>query len=199
MEESTYYEFEPIHMQTDILYGESYAILDECTSWDFDTTFHYEVLYVAAEGIILKKFYRKKLDNVEILESHPLFQSSIWIIEETTSEIINAEDIIKVVAQDIYASKVPTNNGTYQYLVKRSKLFEQFFEDLYEEMNGYYSEDQSRAQEKWKFGEFLQSEYAVEFEHSEGTDIILSSCLGMMRKLNLTDQEMAEYFLKYNM
>lgn len=197
VEGSTYYEFEPTQMQTDILFGESYAILEECNKWEFDTTFHYEVLYVSDDGIILKKFYRKKLDNVQTLESHPLFQSAIWVIEETTSEYINEEDIIQIVTKDVYASKVPINSSTYRYLVDRSELFEQFFEDLYNEMDSYYNGNKQNAPEKWDFANFLQSEYGVQLEESEGADIVLSNCLGLMRKLNLTYQEMAEYFCKY--
>lgn len=197
VEGSTYYEFESIQMQTDVLFGESYAILEECNTWEIDTTFNYEVLYVSDEGIILKKFYRKKLDNVQTLESHPLFQSAIWVIEETASEYINEEDIIQIVTKDVYASKVPTNSSTYRYLVDRSELFEQFFEDLYSEMDSYYNGNKQNAPEKWDFANYLQTDYGIEFEPSEGADIVLSNCLGLMRKLNLTYQEMAEYFCKY--
>lgn len=184
-------------MQTDVLYGESYAILEEYNAWDLDTTFHYEVLYVSEDGMILKKFFRKNLNNVLSLESHPLFQSAIWIMEETASEYINVEDIIQIVSQDIYAVKVPTNNSTYRYLVKQSELFEPFFDDLYAEMDSYYQGDKRYAQEKIDFANFLQSNYAVQFEQSEGADIILSNCLGLMKKLNLSKHEMAEYFCKY--
>lgn len=198
MEGSTYYEFEPVQMQTDVLYAESYAVLEEDNTWDVDTTFHYEVLYVSDEGLILKKFYRKKLDNVQTLEFHPLFQSTtIWMIEETASEYINVEDIIQIVTKDVYASKVPTNSSTYRYLLERSELFQQFFEDLYSEMDQYYNGIKQNAPEKWDFANFLQTDYGVQFEQSEGADIILSNCLGIMRKLNLTYEEMAEYFCKY--
>ena len=197
VEGSTYYEFEPVQMQTDVLFGESYAILEECNRWEMDTTFRYEVLYVSDEGIILKNFYRKELDNVQTLESHPLFPSAIWVIEETSSEYINEEDIIQIVTKDVYASKVPQNSSTYRYLVDRSELFEQFFEDLYNEMDSYYNGNKQNSPEKWDFANFLQIEYGVEFEQSEGADIVLSNCLGLMRKLNLTYQEMAEYFCKY--
>ena len=197
VEGSTYYEFEPIQLQTEILYGESYAILEEDNTWEVDTTFQYEVLYVSDEGIILKKFYRKKLENVQTLESHPLFQSAIWMIEETASEYINEEDIIQIVTNDIYASKVPSNCSTYRYLMERSELFDQFFEDLYFEMDNYYNGTKQNAPEKWDFANYLQSDYGVQFEQSEGADIVLSNCLGLMRKLNLTYQEMAEYFCKY--
>ncbi|MDN4494624.1 hypothetical protein [Ureibacillus aquaedulcis] len=197
VEGSTYYEFETVQMQTDVLYGESYAILEEDNTWEVNTTFQYEVLYVSDDGLILKKFYRKKLDNVQTLESHPLFQSTIWIIEETASEYINEEDIIQIVTQDVYASKVPTNSSTYRYLLERSELFEQFFEDLYTEMDNYYNGVKQDSPEKWDFANFLQSEYGVQLEQSEGADIVLSNCLGLMRKLNLTYAEMAEYFCKY--
>lgn len=197
VEGSTYYDFQPTHMQTDILFGESYAILEEYNHWDLNTTFHYEVLYVSEEGVILKKFFRKKLENVHSFESHPLFQCAIWIIEETTSEYINAEDIIQIISKDVYAAKVPTSNSTYRYLMKKSELFEPFFKDLYTEMESYYNGDKRHSFEKWDFAEFLQSEYGIHFEHSEGVDIILSNCLGIMRKLNLTKEEMAEYFCKY--
>ena len=197
VEGSTYYEFETIQLQTDVLYGESYAILEEDNTWKVDTTFQYEVLYVSDEGIILKKFYRKKLTNVQTLESHPLFQSAIWVIEETASEYINEEDIIQIVTNDVYASKVPTNSSTYRYLIERSELFEQFFEDLYTEMDNYYNGEKQNSPEKWDFANYLQTDYGVQFEQSEGADIVLSNCLGLMRKLNLTYQEMAEYFCKY--
>lgn len=197
VEDSTYYEFDPVHMQTELLYGESYAILEELTSWDLDTTFHYEALYVSEEGILLKKFYRKKLENVETVESHPLFQSAIWILEETTRESINVEDILEIITKDIYASKVPAHNNTYRYLLKRSGLFEPFFLDLYREMDSYYNGERQYSQDKWVFANFLQREYGVEFEQSEGSDIILSNCLGLMRKLKLSPAEMAEYFCKY--
>ena len=198
LEDSTYYEFKPIHMQTDVLFGESYAILEEDTAWELDITTHnYEVLYVSEDGMILKKFTRKKLDNVQLLESHPLFQSAIWAIEETANDYINAEDVIQIVTNDIYASEVPTNNSTYRYLVNRSELFKHFFEDLYSEMDNYYQEDNRHLQEKLAFANFLQENYCVEFEESEGVDIILSNCLGLMQKLGLTKDEMAEYFCKY--
>ncbi|MEK9196764.1 hypothetical protein [Ureibacillus sp. FSL E2-3493] len=196
---SIYYDFQPTYMQTEILFGESYAILEKYNQrdLDLDTTFHYEVLYVSDEGLILKKFYRKKLENIKSLESHPLFQSAIWMIEERTSEYINTENIIQIVSKDVYAAKVPTNNSTYHYLMKKSELFEPFFKDLYNEMESYYNGDKRHSIEKWDFAEFLQTEHGVQFEHSEGVDIILSNCLGMMRKLNITKEAMAEYFCKY--
>jgi len=197
VEGSTYYEFEPIQMQTDILFGESYAILEEGSTWGLETSFYYEVLYVSEEGIILKKFYRKRLDNVQTLESHPLFQSSIWVIEEIDSEHINEEDIIQIVTKDVYASKVPNNSSNYQKLIERSDLFKPFFEDLYNEMDNYYNGEKQHAPEKWDFADFLQTDFGVLFEESEGTDIVLSNCLGLMRKLNLTYEQMAEYFCKY--
>jgi hypothetical protein len=194
---SIYHDFKPVHLQTDVLYGESYAILEEINTWELNTTFNYEVLYVTEEAIKLKKFYRKNLDHMTSFEAHPLFQSAIWEIDETTCEFINAEEIIQIVSKDIYASKVPKNNSTYRYLVKRSDLFEQFFEDLYIEMDSYYRGKNRHSVDKWDFAEFLQSNYGVQFEHSEGFDIILSNCIALMRKLQLSQTQMAEYFLEY--
>lgn len=199
IEGAIYYDFTPVQLQTDVLYGESYAILEEFNKWDLNTTFHYEVLYVTEEAIKLKKFYRKNLENVTSFESHPLFQSAIWEIDEITCDFINAEEIIQIVSTDIYASKVPKNNSNYRYLLKRSELFEQFFEDLYLEMDSYYRGENRNSIEKWQFAELLQSNYGVVFEESEGLDIILSTCVALMHKLQLSEAQMAEYFLEYMM
>lgn len=196
---STYHDIKPVHMQTEVLYGESYAILEEFNTWELNTTFYYEVLYVTEEAIKLKKFYRKDLENMTSFESHPLFQSAIWEIDETACEFIHAEEIIQIISKDIYASKVPENNSTYRYLVKRSELFEQFFEDLYLEMDSYYRGDNRHSMEKWEFAELLQSNYGVQFEQSEGFDIIISNCIALMKKLQLSKPQMAEYFLEYLM
>lgn len=192
----TYHDFQPIYLQTEVLFGESYAILEEFKR-DLNSTFHYEVLYVTEEAIKLKKFNRKNLENVILIESHPLFQSAIWEIDETSSEYINPEEIIQIVSNDIYASKVPKNNSNYQYLLKKSELFKHFFEDLYIEMDSYYRGENRNSVEKWEFAELLQSNYGVQFEQSEGLDIILSNCIALMRKLQLSHVQMAEYFLEY--
>ncbi|RTQ96284.1 hypothetical protein [Lysinibacillus telephonicus] len=197
IEGSTYHDFMPTFLQTEVLFGESYAILEEFNKWNPNTTFYYEVLYVTEEAIKLKKFNRKNLDNVIPIESHPLFQSAIWEIDETSCEYINAEEIIQIVSKDIYAPKVPKNNSNYQYLLKRSELFEHFFEDLYKEMDSYYRGENRNSVAKWEFAELLQSNYGVQFEQSEGLDIILSSCVALMRKLQLSKVQMAEYFLEY--
>ncbi|TSI02265.1 hypothetical protein [Lysinibacillus sp. BW-2-10] len=192
-----FYDFEPIQMQLELLYGESYAILEDYHAWDLDTTFFYEVLYVSEDGIILKKFFRKNLDNVSIAESHPLFTTSIWEVEETASEYINAEDIVQIVTNDIYASKVPTKNSTYRYLLNRSDLFKQFFTDLYEEIDSFYHGDHRYSKLKLDFRSFLYTQYGLQLESSEESEIILSNCVAIMRKLHLSQTQMAEYFMEY--
>ena len=89
VEKNMYYVFEPVNVQTEILYAESYAILEEYNALDLDSTFHYEVLYVVDGEMYLQKFYRKGLENVTPIEKHPLFHTSIWQIEKTSTEYIN--------------------------------------------------------------------------------------------------------------
>lgn len=198
VEDTIYYDFEPVHLQTEILYGESYAILEEFNAWDLDSTFNYEVLFVTSDGeIILQKFYRNNLNNVTSIDSHLLFENSIWKIEETAYEYMNVEEIIRVVTNDIYSPTVSTNASDYRKLIKKSELFEQFFEDLYVEMDHYYRGNKRDSDLKWAFAFYLQNDYGVQFEQSEGTDIILSNCAALMQKLKLSQFEMAEYFMKY--
>lgn len=194
---TNYYDYDPTLLQADILYGESYAVLEEYNCHDLDTIFVYEVLFVSEDGIILKKFFRKKLENVAVLDKHPLFNSSIWEIEETTCEYINVEDIIQIVTMDIYASRVPKNNSTYRYLLERSDLFERFFEDLYLEMENFYRGENCNSILKFDFAQFMQSHYGLRFEESLSTDLILSNCAALMRKLHLSKVQMAEYYIEY--
>ena len=64
-------------------------------------------------------------------------------------------------------------------------------------MDSYYRGENRNSVEKWEFAELLQSNYGVQFEQSEGLDIILSNCIALMRKLQLSHVQMAEYFLEY--
>ncbi len=189
--------YEPTSMMTDILYGESYAILEENHDWDVDTTFYYETLYVSNDGIVLQKFYRNELKNVRTLHAHPLFTTPIWEIEETYYELIDPEDIIRIVFKDIYAKEAPADSSIYRELISKSELFEPFFEDLYTEMGRFHRGDKCYSREKWDFAELLQANYHVQFVQSEGSDIILSNCSGLMKTLKLSKQQMAEYFIKF--
>ncbi|SOC23512.1 hypothetical protein SAMN05880501_11595 [Ureibacillus xyleni] len=197
VDRNIYYEFEPIQMYIDTLYGESYAILEESNSSNLDTTFQYEVLFVREEGVVFKKFLRKKLENIITLDSHPLFTTSVWKIEETTSEYIDVEDIIQIVAHDIYASKAPIQDNIYQQLIRRSDLFEEFFDNLYLEMDSYYRGEKCNSLKKWEFANFIESEYGIQLEHSEGSEIILANCVALMMKLQIPLPKMAEYFMEY--
>ncbi len=196
-ENSVTIKYEPVLLMADILYGESYAILEENHAWDIDTTYYYEILYVTDDGIILQKFYRNKLNNVHTLQSHPLFTSTIWEIEETEYEIIDPEEIIRIVFKDIYAQEGPADSNAYCSLIDKSILFEHFFEDLYKEMGSYYNGNNCYSRDKWDFAEILQLHYHVQFVQSEGSDIILSNCSGIMRTLKLSKEQMAEYFIKF--
>ena len=141
-ENSVRINYEPVMMMTDRLYGESYAILEDDHEWDNDTNYYYEILYVSDDGVILQKYYRNKLKNVRTLQSHSLFTSPIWEIEETEHEVIDPEDIIGIVFKDIYAKEAPTNSNSYRNLLEKSELFEHFFEDLYFEMGRFHRGDQ---------------------------------------------------------
>nr|WP_106782351.1 hypothetical protein [Lysinibacillus timonensis] len=189
--------YPPTIMMAEILYGESYAILDEEHDWDTDTIFHYEVLYVTNNGVVLKKFYRNELKNVQTVHSSPLFTTPLWKIEESECDLIDPEDIIRIVFKDIYAKEAPANLSAYRNLINKSELFELFFDDLYTEMGRFYRGDQCYSREKLDFAEMLQANYHVQFVQSEGSDIILSNCSGLMRKLKLSKHQMAEYFIKY--
>lgn len=197
VENTIYYVFEPVNLETEILYAESYAILEEYNSSDLDSTFHYEVLYVADGVIYLQKFYRKCLENATLIDKHPLFHSSIWEIQETSIEYIPLDELITVICKERYSKKVPKNNSIYRHFVLKSELFEQFFEDLYSDMMNYLNGDKRNADEKWDFGDLLFSVYGVELENIEGTEIVLSKCTALMKKLNISKYEMAEYYIKY--
>lgn len=192
-----YYKFEPIQMYIDTLYGESYAILEESNSYNFDTTFHYEVLFVGEDGVVLKKFLRRKMENITTIESHPLFTNSVWQIEETLNKQVPIEDIIRVVANDIYATKAPMDDPIYQQLIQQSELFEDFFDKLYFEMDSYYRGDNRNSSKKWEFTNFIESEYGIQLEHSEGSEIIIANCVALIMKLNIPLSQMAEYFMAY--
>ena len=133
-------------MMTDILYGESYAILEEEHDWDTDAIYHYEILYVTDDGIVLQKFHRNELKNVETVQSHPLFTTPIWKIEESEYDVIDPEDIIRIVFKDIYAKEAPADSSTYRDLIDKSILFEYFFDDLYSEMDRFHKGDQCYSQ-----------------------------------------------------
>ncbi|MEL3959891.1 hypothetical protein MKZ01_01105 [Lysinibacillus endophyticus] len=192
-----YYNFEPIQMYIGTLYGESYAILEESNSYNFDTTFNYEVLFVCEEGIVLKKFIRRKMENMITIDAHPFFTNSIWQIEESSNEQIAMEDIIQLVANDIYASKAPVDDPIYQQLIQQSELFEDFLDNLYSEMDSYYRGENRNSLKKWEFTNFIESEYGIQLEHSEGAEIIIANCVALMMKLNLPLPKMAEYFMEY--
>lgn len=196
-EHSKRINFEPTIMMTDRLFGESYAILDENHDWYNNQSYHYEILYVSDDGVILQKYYRNQLNNVRTLHSHSLFTTPIWEIEETEYEVIDPEDIIQIVFKNIYAKEAPTHSSSYRNLLNKSELFEHFFEDLYLEMGRFHKGDQCYSTEKWDFAQILQSNYHVQFVQSEGSDIILSNCSGIMRKLKLSKEQMAEYFIKF--
>lgn len=197
VKKNMYYVYEPIHMQTDILYSESYALLDEYSALDLDSTYHYELLYVYNGEIYLQKFYRKCLDNVVPVDKHPLFHTSIWKIENIATEYIPLEDIMTVVQEDPYSKNVPKKSSKYRHLILKSELFKLFFDDLYKEMDNYLRGDKRQANNKWDFGELLFSLYGVQFENIEGTEVILSKCAALMDKLNISKYEMTEYYMKF--
>ncbi len=74
--------------------------------------YHYEILYVSDDGVILQKFYRNKLKNVQTFNLILYLPTPLWEIEETEYEVIDPEDIIGIVFKDIYAKEAPTNSST---------------------------------------------------------------------------------------
>lgn len=197
VEKTTYYVFEPVNLETEILYAESYAILEEYNSLDLDSTYHYEVLYVADGVMYLQKFYRKCLENVTAIDKHPLFHASIWKIQETSTEYIQLDELMTIVCEDPYSKEVPKKSSFYRHFVLKSELFTQFFDDLYSEMADYLNGDKQHSDDKWDFGDLLTSVYDIQFENIEGTEIVLSKCIALMKKLNISKYEMAEYYMKY--
>ena len=138
------------------------------------------------------------MDDLQSLRYHPLFQSSISLIKEISMDRIDIEAIIKVISKDIYSAKAPLNDTTYNELLNKSELFKPFFEDLYNEMDQIYYGEGEYHLLKSQFALFLQQEYDITLELTEeGNNIIVSNCLALMKKLNLTSQEMAEYLYQY--
>ena len=195
-EDVFFYDYKPVDIQIDVLYGESYAILEETSAWDFNSTCHYEVLYVSDEGINLQKFYRKELENTTSVDSHPLFQGAVLQMEEVSCETISIDDIIDTVYTDLYSSKLTTKNEHYRKLLRKSELFYQLFVDLYHEVDNCYREGENNLEKK-AFTDYLQTNYRLQLVQSKGTEYILSNCVALMRKLKLSQQQMAEYFIKY--
>lgn len=195
-EDVLFYDYKPVNLQIDLLYGESYAILEETSAWDFDSTCYYEVLYVSDEGMHLQKFCRKELENTTSINFHPLFQGSVLQMEETLCQTVSIDDIIDTVYTDLYSSKLTTKNKHYRKLLRKSELFYQFFVDLYHEVDNCFLEEE-RSIEKKEFIGYLQSNYRLQLIQSKGTNYILSNCVALMRKLKLSQQQMAEYFIKY--
>ena len=113
-------------------------------------------------------------------------------------DAIDIDTIIKVISKDIYSVKAPVTDSIYKELINKSELFKPFFEDLYQEMDQiYYAEDQFYSL-KSQFARVLQFEYDITLELcEEGDNIIISNCLAIMRKLNLSEKEMAQYFYQY--
>lgn len=189
--------YEPVMMKTDQLFEESYAILEENHQYGIGTAYIYEILYVSDEGVVIQNFYRNKLQNVHTIRTHSLFRYPIWSIEETDNEVIDPEEIISIVFKDIYAKEAPLDSSRYRTLLEKSELFEYFFEDLYFEMGRFHKGDKSYSRDKWEFAQILKSNYHVQLVQSEGSDIILSNCSGIMQKLNLSKKQMAEYFIRF--
>ena len=102
-----------------------------------------------------------------------------------------------VVRKDLYSKSVPKKSSVYRNLILKSELFTQFFDDLYAEMENYFEGDQQLSDEMWDFGDLLFSVYGIQFENIEGTEIVLSKCAALMKKLNISKYEMAEYYMKY--
>ena len=172
--------------------------MEEENNNDENTTIDLEVLYINEEGLILKKFRKTDTDYLPPTHSHPLFQSAINLIKETSTEMINIDVIMQVITSDIYSVKAPINDECYKDLIKKSELFKPFFEDLYKEMDEIYYDEVKYYSLKLDFLSFLQKEFGLNFELAEESDnIIISNCLAIMRKLNLTQQEIAEYFCKH--
>ncbi|KGR79304.1 hypothetical protein [Ureibacillus manganicus] len=188
---------EPIMMMTEQLYGESYAILEEEYEPGIHRTCEFEVLYVSDDGVILQKFSSNEIQKEQTLHTHSLFTCPILEIEETDYEIIDPEEIIQIVFKDIYVKGAPTNSISYRRLLNKSELFEPFFKDLYIEMGRFHNGDKCLSTEKWEFAKMLQSNYHVQLVQSEGSDIILSNCTGIIKKLKISQEQMAEYFIKF--
>ena len=194
VEGTEFYEFKPQFIKTYHFESESYVTIEEYNAWELDTTFYYETLCLKENSLVLQKFYRNKLNNVATVTTHPIIEGKVWKIEEVKHKKIEKSLIVDLVFDDIYAATPQEDCAKYKSLVRHYDLMPIFIEDLYNLMEEYYNGALRNLEIKDQLAGIL-IEKGVQFEQSEGTDIILSHCSGLMQKLHISLNDMANLFL----
>lgn len=197
IEDGVYYEFQPKYFIETRLTHTQPIILEEYDAWDLDSKYYYEVLYVKDSRINLQRYYRDSLNNVLSITLPKRFREDVWQIEELSHEQFSVTKIMPILFDDLYVTDVPVKHKSYLALLKKSSLFERFFTDLFKEADEKLRNGLHSSEDIPQFADYLLEAYNISFENSEGTNVVLSKCAALMEKLQLSYNDMGNYFMKY--
>ncbi|MFC7686542.1 hypothetical protein [Ureibacillus sp. GCM10028918] len=132
-----------------------------------------DTLAVTSKGILLQHF--------SSLDEEGKFTKS-------KNKIISKREIAEFVFKDLYSLHSPNSS-----LLKQEEILGEFVALIFAFIDKEYRE----SEEKWNYGQYLFGKRGVEFEQSEGTEILLAKCVVLIDFLNLSKEEMADYLLEF--
>ena len=132
-----------------------------------------EVLAVAGKNIITQEFQRELTGK----------------FTERIKQLIPKETIVQILFEDLYSLDAPQNHRLY----KKHDLIAPFIELMFVECDTLYREE---GEENEAFGNFLYEQYGIQFEQSDGSEILIAKCLTAMSFLQLSKEEIARHFMK---
>ena len=132
-----------------------------------------DTLAVTSEGILLQYFSN--------LDTDGKFMKS-------SNKIVAKRKIVEVVFEDLYSLHSPERS-----LHGGNGILSEFVDIIFAFINKEYRENE----EKWNYEQYLFEKEGIELKQTEGTKIVLSKCVVLMDFLNVSHEEMAEYFLEF--
>ncbi|RNF38863.1 endonuclease NucS domain-containing protein [Planococcus salinus] len=174
---------------------QSFKVMD-MTPADLDFVTEYEIEGYTSKSVIYMKFENKKLRNV-IDYTNPFSNKKSWLVPLMKSDIIPIAKIVRAILKGMYETAPPIQNKYYMKLIEDHPHSTRIMEELYELVEDYYRGDKAHTEEKWDIASELETNHNVQFEQSEGTEILLSYCAACQEFFDLSKGDIIKLFLKY--
>ncbi|MTH54555.1 DUF91 domain-containing protein [Bacillus mangrovi] len=173
------------------------AFVDSLSAADLDYVMEYEISYVSAEQIIYTyHFKNEKLRNTQIFNS-PSSLCKGWeipVIAETSTPL---SDVLQVIFQNAYVMEVPLDDRLYKRLIHSHPALEGIFLEFYRLANEYYKGEQADNGLLYTLADNLVQYQGIQFEQSEGTNLLLAHCASCFSCLSMTYEQIGETLKKH--
>ncbi|WP_298825359.1 endonuclease NucS domain-containing protein [uncultured Planococcus sp.] len=194
-EDEEVFTYQDTHYIKNVSKHNSFKVMD-MTPADLDFITEYKITGYTAKSVVCIKFENRKLRNVlDFID--PYSNKKSWLIPLIKSNTIPIEKIVRVIFKGQFETTPSSQNKYYMALIKGHPQIKGVMEDLYKLVETYYRGSKSESRDKWEIASELERNHHVQFQQSEGTEILLSYCVACQEFFNLSQEDIIKLFLKY--